>query len=97
MVVDERRGRALILSIIVTLIALLVFGYVKGRFTGTRPARSALQTTLIGGHCRSRRVPDRAGFLLTAGGPAAQFPSKLPSKPGGLVPGTTTRSPGMTW
>ena len=32
-----------------TLAALLVFGYVKGRFTGTRPWRSALQTTLIGG------------------------------------------------
>jgi VIT1/CCC1 family predicted Fe2+/Mn2+ transporter len=36
-------------SIVVTLIALVVFGYVKGRFTGTRPWRSALQTTLIGG------------------------------------------------
>ena len=32
-----------------TLAALLVFGYIKGRFTGTRPWRSALQTTLIGG------------------------------------------------
>ena len=28
--------------------ALLVFGFVKGRFTGTRPVRSALQTALIG-------------------------------------------------
>jgi VIT1/CCC1 family predicted Fe2+/Mn2+ transporter len=26
-----------------------VFGYIKGRFTGTRPFRSALQTMLIGG------------------------------------------------
>ena len=34
---------------IVTLIALAVFGYIKGLFTGTRPARSALHTTLIGG------------------------------------------------
>ena len=33
----------------VTLLALLVFGYVKGRFTGARPLRSALQTVLIGG------------------------------------------------
>jgi vacuolar iron transporter family protein len=40
--------RALPLSIAVTLLALLVFGYVKGRFTGSRPVRSALQTALIG-------------------------------------------------
>jgi len=32
-----------------TLLALLVFGYVKGHFTGTKPLRSALQTALIGG------------------------------------------------
>lgn len=36
-------------SILVTLIALVIFGYIKGRFTGTRPLRSALHTTLIGG------------------------------------------------
>lgn len=36
-------------SIAVTLLALLIFGYVKGRFTGTRPIRSAIQTMLIGG------------------------------------------------
>ena len=40
---------ALQLSIVLTLIALLVFGFVKGRFTGTRPLRSALQTVFIGG------------------------------------------------
>ena len=39
---------ALLYSIVVTLMALLVFGFVKGRFTGTRPLRSALQTALIG-------------------------------------------------
>ena len=39
---------ALTFSIVLTLIALLVFGFVKGRFTGTRPVRSALQTALIG-------------------------------------------------
>jgi VIT1/CCC1 family predicted Fe2+/Mn2+ transporter len=33
----------------VTLLALLVFGYIKGRFTGTKPIRSGLQTALIGG------------------------------------------------
>src|SRR5947208_2709813 len=37
------------LSVVSTLLALLVFGYVKGRYTGTRPGRSAWQTTLIGG------------------------------------------------
>lgn len=40
---------ALYISVVATLLALLVFGYVKGRFTGTRPFRSALQTALIGG------------------------------------------------
>ncbi len=40
---------AQIISIIVTLLALSVFGYVKGRFTGTRPIRGALQTVLVGG------------------------------------------------
>ena len=40
---------ALLLSIVLTLIALLIFGFVKGRFTGTRPIRSALQTVFIGG------------------------------------------------
>ncbi|MBV8487181.1 MAG: VIT1/CCC1 transporter family protein [Planctomycetaceae bacterium] len=40
---------ALRASVAVTLLALLIFGYVKGRFTGTRPLRSALQTMLIGG------------------------------------------------
>ena len=40
---------ALGLSILVTLAALLIFGYIKGRFTGPRPLRSALQTALIGG------------------------------------------------
>jgi len=39
---------ALLLSVAFTLAALLVFGFIKGRFTGTRPLRSALQTALIG-------------------------------------------------
>jgi len=39
---------ALLYSVAFTLIALLVFGFVKGRFTGTRPVRSSLQTALIG-------------------------------------------------
>jgi VIT1/CCC1 family predicted Fe2+/Mn2+ transporter len=41
--------RALRVSVVVTLVALLVFGYVKGRFTGTTPFRSAWQTAVIGG------------------------------------------------
>lgn len=42
--------RVLVVSVCVTLGALLLlFGYVKGRFTGTTPVKSALQTTLIGG------------------------------------------------
>lgn len=39
---------ALMLSIVLTLIALLIFGFVKGHFTGTRPIKSALQTAFIG-------------------------------------------------
>ena len=40
---------ALAVSIGVTLIALGVFGYVKGKFTGAPPMRSAIQTVIIGG------------------------------------------------
>jgi len=40
---------ALIVSTVVTLIALTIFGYSKGHFTGASPVRSALQTVLIGG------------------------------------------------
>lgn len=40
---------ALVSSAGVTLFALAFFGYVKGRFTGTHPRRSALHTTLVGG------------------------------------------------
>jgi len=39
---------ALLLSVAMTLVALVIFGFVKGRFTGTKPVRSALQTALIG-------------------------------------------------
>jgi VIT1/CCC1 family predicted Fe2+/Mn2+ transporter len=41
--------RALDVSIAVTLVALIVFGAVKGRFTGAPMVRSGLQTALIGG------------------------------------------------
>jgi VIT1/CCC1 family predicted Fe2+/Mn2+ transporter len=40
---------ALRLSVVLTLVALLLFGYIKGQFTGAKPIRSAFQTMLIGG------------------------------------------------
>ena len=40
---------ALLLSVVVTLAALAVFGGIKGRFTGVPVLRSALQTSVIGG------------------------------------------------
>jgi VIT1/CCC1 family predicted Fe2+/Mn2+ transporter len=40
---------ALRYSVASTIVALAVFGYVKGRFTGTRPWQSAFRTTIIGG------------------------------------------------
>jgi vacuolar iron transporter family protein len=40
---------ALLVSVVVTLTALFVFGALKGRFTGTPPLRSGMQTLLIGG------------------------------------------------
>jgi vacuolar iron transporter family protein len=40
---------ALKLSILITLLALALFGALKGRLLGTGTLRSALQTTLIGG------------------------------------------------
>jgi VIT1/CCC1 family predicted Fe2+/Mn2+ transporter len=45
----RRMATALEASIAVTLAALLVFGYVKGRFTVKKPLRSAWQTAVVGG------------------------------------------------
>jgi vacuolar iron transporter family protein len=47
--IAARPAAGLIGSVAVTLAALAVFGTVKGRFTGTQPVRSGLQTVLIGG------------------------------------------------
>lgn len=44
-----KASTALVISIVITLFALAIFGYVKGRFTGAPPWRSSLQTSLIGG------------------------------------------------
>jgi VIT1/CCC1 family predicted Fe2+/Mn2+ transporter len=49
---------ALLISVAMTLVALLVFGFIKGHYTGTRPVRSALQTALIGS------VAAGAAFLI---------------------------------
>ena len=49
---------ALAVSSVVTIVALAIFGYVKGYFTGVRPVRSALQTVLIGG------IAAGAAFLI---------------------------------
>ena len=46
---ESDAGAALRLSVGVTLVALAVFGAVKGRFTGAGMVKSALQTTLVGG------------------------------------------------
>ena len=48
-VVLSSARNALAVSAVTTLIALAVFGYIKGRFTGAPPVRSAIQTVFIGG------------------------------------------------
>jgi hypothetical protein len=59
---------ALVGSVVVTLLALLVFGYVKGRFTTARPLRNAWQTA-IAVYCQvgqrgylATRILQHAGF-----------------------------------
>lgn len=39
---------AFLLSVALTLLALFIFGYIKGRFTGAAPLRGAVQTLIIG-------------------------------------------------
>jgi VIT1/CCC1 family predicted Fe2+/Mn2+ transporter len=41
-------GRALGVSAVITLLALAVFGFVKGHFTGVPKLKGALQTALVG-------------------------------------------------
>jgi vacuolar iron transporter family protein len=48
-VVLSSARNALTVSAVTTLIALGAFGYIKGRFTGAPPVRSAIQTVFIGG------------------------------------------------
>jgi len=49
---------ALLVSVLVTLLALLVFGSIKGLFTTGKPVRSAAQTVIVGGLAAS------AAFLI---------------------------------
>jgi VIT1/CCC1 family predicted Fe2+/Mn2+ transporter len=44
----DKPGPALAVSVTVTLVALTVFGYIKGKFTTPHPWRSAWQTALVG-------------------------------------------------
>ncbi len=48
-IVSPQASTALMASVAITLLALAMFGYVKGHFTGAPPRRSAMQTVLIGG------------------------------------------------
>jgi len=54
----HKESTALPLSCVVTLAALAMFGYFKGKFTGLAPVRGAFRTMLIGG------VAAGAAFLL---------------------------------
>lgn len=44
-----KANQALPVSVAFTMVALLVFGYVKGHFAGASPWRSSIQTVLVGG------------------------------------------------
>jgi VIT1/CCC1 family predicted Fe2+/Mn2+ transporter len=48
MLVENLRS-ALIVSVVVTLLALFLFGYFKGRLTGISPVQGGLRTVVIGG------------------------------------------------
>ncbi|EEF34834.1 vacuolar iron transporter 1 [Ricinus communis] len=39
---------AMFASVVITILALLIFGFVKGYFTGNQPFKSAIQTAFIG-------------------------------------------------
>lgn len=47
--VQHSARAALWYSVALTLVALFVFGFIKGRFTGVSPLKSASQTVVIGG------------------------------------------------
>lgn len=45
----QQPNSALIVSVVITIISLFIFGFIKGKFSGANPIKSAWQTTLIGG------------------------------------------------
>jgi VIT1/CCC1 family predicted Fe2+/Mn2+ transporter len=47
--VNHSTNQALIYSVGLTTLALLIFGYIKGKFAGHSPVKSAIQTLIIGG------------------------------------------------
>jgi VIT1/CCC1 family predicted Fe2+/Mn2+ transporter len=49
MLIRQNVTTALIHSIVVTLLALFVFGAIKGHFTGVQPLRGGMQTVVVGG------------------------------------------------
>ena len=49
MLIRQNVTTALIYSIVVTLLALFVFGAIKGHFTGVKPLRGGMQTVVVGG------------------------------------------------
>lgn len=48
-IVMSRIHAALVVSVAVTLLALFIFGSIKGHFTGVKPWRAGAQTTIVGG------------------------------------------------
>jgi VIT1/CCC1 family predicted Fe2+/Mn2+ transporter len=57
-IILQNESRAFSFSIFVTILALIVFGYIRGQFTTGKPLRSALETIIIGG------IAATAAFLL---------------------------------
>ncbi len=45
----QNANTALLISVASTLVALFIFGFVKGNFTGVPPLKSGVETLLIGG------------------------------------------------
>ena len=55
---------ALLVSIATTLLALLVFGFIKGRFTGTQPVRQRFADGANRERSGGRRFHDRPSDIL---------------------------------
>lgn len=61
----EENGRALTLSVIVTLTVVFITGFLKGRITGTHPWRSAAGSIAITGIAAGAAFA--AGYMIVAG------------------------------